>query len=239
MDDILNLIKKRQSSRVSFDSKQPIAKEDLRQILEAASWAPTAHNMQNYQIIVLDDKKLIEKIGNIKSQISDVFLRENYQQLSFSKDEFITKRVGLLGTMFPESWQSLEGIEKVVKTGSPSPLSGTISNSPTILIVLYDARKRAPASEGDFLGKISLGAVMENMWIMSASLGIGFQIMSVFNSETIEENIKQILNIPKYLKIAFAVRLGYPSSKGFKYLRVRRNVEDFTHHNKFDSKYLI
>ncbi|MCX6384032.1 MAG: nitroreductase family protein, partial [Actinobacteria bacterium] len=71
--------------------------------------------------------------------------------------------------------------------------------------------------------------VMENMWIMATSLGIGFQIMSVFGAEAIEKEIKQILNIPKYLKIAFAFRLGYPSSKVSKYLRVRRNVEDFTH----------
>lgn len=114
-----------------------------------------------------------------------------------------------------------------------------IKNSPAVLIVVYDTRKRAPASEGDFLGIMSLGCVMENMWIMATSLGIGFQIMSVFGAEAIEKEIKQILNIPEYLKIAFASRLGYPSSEGSKYLRVRRNVEDFTHHNKFSSKYLI
>ena len=175
MNEVHRIIQERQSARVPFDPNQKVSKEHLLQILDAGRWAPTAHNMQNFDVVVVDDKEVLEIIGNVKSRISEVFLRENYQQLSFSKDEFITKRVGLLGTMFPESWQSLEGIEKVVKTSSPSPLSGTISNSPTILIVLYDAMKRAPASEGDFLGKISLGTVMENMWIMSASLGIGFR----------------------------------------------------------------
>ena len=239
MQDILKLIKERQSSMIPFDEKHPIVKKDLIQILEAASWAPTAHNMQNFQIIVLDDKKLLEKIGNIKSQISEVFLKENYQQLSFSIDEFLNKRVGLLASNFPKLWQTPEGIEKVLKTSSPSTLSNTINDSQTVLIVVYDTRKRAPASEGDFLGIISLGNVMENMWIMANSLGIGFQIMSVFSSETMEEKIKQILNIPKYLKIAFAIRLGYAISQGSKYLRVRRNVEDFAHHNEFGSKYHI
>lgn len=239
MQDILKLIEERQSSRVPFDAKHPITRKDLIQILEAGSWAPTAHNMQNFEIIVIDDKKLLEKIGNIKSQISEVFLKENYQQLSFSVEEFLRKKVGLLGTMFPESWQTLEGIEKAIRTSSPSPLSNTIKNSPVVLIVVYDARKRAPASEGDFLGIVSLGCILENMWIMAASLGIGFQMMSVFSSETVGKEIKKILNIPGYMKIAFASRLGYPISKKFKYLRIRRNVEDFTHRNKFGSKYLI
>lgn len=239
MQDILKLIKERQSSRVPFDAKHPIARKDLIQILEAGSWAPTAHNMQNFEIIVIDDKKLLEKIGNIKSQISEVFLKENYQQLSFSVEEFLRKKVGLLGTMFPVSWRNPEELEKIARNSSPSSLSNTIKNNLAVLIVVYDTRKRAPASEGDFLGIMSLGCVMENMWIMATSLGIGFQIMSVFGAEAIEKEIKQILNIPKYLKIAFASRLGYPSSKVSKYLRVRRNVEDFTHHNKFGSKYLI
>jgi nitroreductase len=239
MQDILKLIEERRSTRAPFDSKHSIARDDLIQILNAGSWAPTAHNMQNFEIVVIDDKKLLEKIGNIKSQISEVFLKENYQQLAFSVEEFLQKKVGLLGTMFPESWRNPEELEKIARNGSPSSLSNTIKNSPAVLIVVYDTRKRAPASEGDFLGIISLGCVMENMWIMAASLGIGFQIMSVFSSETIEEKIKRILNIPEYLKIAFAVRLGYPSSKGPRYLRVRRNVEDFAHHNKFGSKYRI
>jgi nitroreductase len=239
MQDILKLIEERQSSRAPFDAKHPIARKDLIQILEAGSWAPTAHNMQNFEIIVIDDKKLLEKIGNIKSQISEVFLKENYQQLSFSVEEFLRKKFGLLGTNFPVSWRNPEELEKIASNSSPSSLSNTIKNSPAVLIVVYDTRKRAPASEGDFLGIMSLGCVMENMWIMATSLGIGFQIMSVFGAEAIEKEIKQILNIPEYLKIAFASRLGYPSSKGSKYLRVRRNVEDFTHHNKFGSKYLI
>jgi len=237
--DILKLIKERRSSRMPFDAKHPITNQDLIQIMEAGVWAPTAHNMQNFEVIVIDDKKLLEKIGNIKSQISEVFLKENYKQLSFSEEEFLKKRVGVLATRFPEPWQTLEGIEKVIKTGRPSPLSNTINDSPTILIVVYDTKKRAPASEGDFLGILSLGTIMENMWIMAASLGIGFQIMSVFSSESIEGELRQILNIPEYMKIAFTVRLGYPIYKESKYLRIRRNVEDFAHHNKFGSKYYI
>ena len=115
-------------------------------------------------------------------------------------------------------------------------LNRTINGSPTLLLITYDARKRAPASEGDILGFISLGCVMENMWLMAESLGIGLQIMSVFSGERVEEEVKKILDIPEYLKIAYAARLGYPALGSANYLRVRRTVDMFSHHNKFGNK---
>jgi hypothetical protein len=35
--------------------------------------------------------------------------------------------------------------------------------SAALLVILFDPSKRAPASEGDVLGMMSLGCVMENM----------------------------------------------------------------------------
>jgi nitroreductase len=84
MSEILKIIKERHSSRSPFDREHPPAKQDLLQILEAARWAPTAHNMQNFEIFVVDDKKQLEELGNVKSKISEDFLRD-YQQLSFSE----------------------------------------------------------------------------------------------------------------------------------------------------------
>lgn len=52
MNEMLKLVEERHSVRVPFDQKSPIAREDLLQILEAARWAPTAHNMQNFEIVV-------------------------------------------------------------------------------------------------------------------------------------------------------------------------------------------
>ena len=106
MQEILKLITERKSLRVPFDTERPIAGKDLQQILEAARWAPTAHNMQNFEIIVVDDKKILEAIGKINRPISEVFIRENYPQLSFSEEELLKKKVGILGTMFPLSWRT-------------------------------------------------------------------------------------------------------------------------------------
>lgn len=234
MSNILKLIQERHSSRVTFDRERPVAKQDLKQILEAGRWAPTAHNMQNFDILVIDDKELLEKIGNIKSQIREEFIRENYQQLSFSEKELLQKKVGVLGTIFPPSWRDPSKFDEVI--GKSRSLQQTIRDSPVVLIVIYDSRKRAPASEGDVLGIMSLGCVMENMWLMAESLGIRFQIMSTFSGDSVQKEVKRILDIPEYMKIFFAVRMGYSISAPTKHLRVRRDVEDFTHHNRFSNK---
>jgi hypothetical protein len=45
--------------------------------------------------------------------------------------------------------------------------------------------------------------------------------------------LKDILGIPEHLRVAFSVRLGHPVSEPADYLRVRRDLEDFTFHNRY------
>jgi nitroreductase len=236
MSDVMKVIQERHSSRVAFDPNHPVTKEELGQVLEAGRRAPTPHNMQNFEIIVVDDKAILKKIGGIRSRTSIEFLRENYQQLSFSKEELLKKKVGILGSGFPPAWRDPAKLDEVAREGAPSPLSQRISGSPVILVVVYDPRKRASASEGDILGFMSLGCVMENMWLMAQSLGLSFQILSVFGNKQVEKEVKQILKIPEYLRIVYASRLGHPVDAPFRQLRVRRDVQAFTHHNRYGSK---
>ena len=63
MSDILELVRKRTSSRMPFDLERPVAEEQLAGILEAARWSPTAHNMQNFEIVVVDDRKVQKQSG--------------------------------------------------------------------------------------------------------------------------------------------------------------------------------
>jgi len=231
MQDLLKLIQERHSTRLPFDPDRPIREEELRQILEAARWAPTAHNMQNFEIIVVDDKKILEELGALKGAISETFIQENYQQLSFSEEELLRKKVGVLATMFPPSWRT-PGVKPVMEEGRSRPFPVC----PTLLIVLYDPSKRAPASEGDFLGIISLGCMMQNLWLESNSLGIDFQIISAIAGGPVGIEVKRILAVPENLKIAFTARLGYAAAAPPHTLRVRRDIEDFSHHNHFGNK---
>jgi nitroreductase len=228
MDDtLLRLMQDRHSERVRFEPNRRVPIEQLRMILEAARWAPTAHNMQNFQVVAVDDEQLLAAIGNIQSQISEVFVRENYLQLSFSEGELVKKKVGILASRFPKSWTT----PGATLEETTVPLKNSIDDSPLLLLVIYDPTRRAPGSAGDVLGMISLGCVLENMWLMAQSLGISFQVLSVFS--TASDEVKRMLRVPGDWNIAFACRLGYPASKADRSPRVRRDLAEFIHHNMF------
>jgi nitroreductase len=247
--DVLKAIEERKSTRAPFDPKRRVGRKDLKVMLEAARWSPTPHNMQNFEILVIDSEPVLREIGKIRSKVTLDFLRENYSQLSFSREELMKKGTGILAEWFPKDWTDPKRLEQAARKAKPWPVSETLDGSPLLLIVMYDPRKRAPDSPGDFLGIIGLGCVMENMWLMANSLGIAFHIMSEFGKEPVESQSKKILGIPKHMKIAYACRLGYPipkregasgrlqtQSEPYKSLRVRRELKAFTHHNRFGKK---
>jgi nitroreductase len=231
MDLLMKVIRKRHSTRAFFDPDRKVPARDIRKIIEAARWAPTAHNMQNFAIIVVDDRKVLEKLGVIPTYPSPDFIRENFEQLSMTEEELLQKKVGILGTGFPPAWRDKAQLEAAMNDTTPGTLDETIRGSPAVLVLVYDTRKRAPASEGDVLGMLSLGCVMENMWLMAEDLDIGFQIMSVF-SGPVQKEVKKILRIPEHVGISFAVRLGYPVAPS-RTLRVRRDSVSFTYHNVY------
>ena len=235
MNELLNIMRTRQSSRMPLDPIRHISKPSLLKILEAARWAPTAHNMQNFEIVVVTDGTLLRTIESIKRPISETFVRENYAQLSFTEEELEMKKTGLLAANFPSSWRKpdfkldKDAKEDIANLRSLPPCSA-------MMVVVFDPAKRAPASEGDFLGFMSLGCVMENMWLMANALNIHFHIISSLSAAPIEEEVKKMLKIPNNLKIAFTCRLGYDHDSTHKrYLRVRREIKDFASHNQYGS----
>ena len=233
MNDMLKVMKSRLSSRGPYDPHRSVSSADVQQIVETARWAPTAHNMQNFEIIVVDDKGLLKKLADLKSPVSQAFIRENHALLSFSVAELQQKKVGILGTWFPRFMRDLSVKPKPGELTS-SGQADLVKKNPVLLVVVYDPAKRAPASKGDTLGFMSLGCVMENMWLMAHALGINVHIVSSFNDGSMETRAKKILGVPKNLRIAFTMRLGYAEPE--RYLRVRRDVEDFASFNRYGER---
>lgn len=242
MTDPLDLIRDRKSWRVPFDASRAIPKEDLLRVLEAARWTPSAHNMQNWEIVVVDDPAVLARLAQVERPISEAFIKENYEHLSFSKEELLKRKTGLLASMFPAEWQTPDfkpgataGTGDVeadaLGTDGISSRQRALLPGPVMLVVVYDPSRRAPASEGDFLGIISLGCLMENLWLEAEALGLGVQIVSSLADAA---SLRGILGIPEHLRVAYSVRLGYPVKQPDDYLRVRRDVEDFTHFNRYE-----
>ncbi|HUJ61298.1 MAG TPA: nitroreductase family protein [Kofleriaceae bacterium] len=224
------LIEHRHSCRAPFDPSQRIAEPELAAIVEAARWAPTAHNMQNFRLIVVDDPAVLGALGAIRAPVSPAFIVENFRQLSWSEDELARRKTGILGTMFPPSWRT--GDPARVPRDAARSLGETIAGAPMLVVVVYDPTVRAPASEGDVLGMISLGCVLENMWLAAQAAHLDVQIASAFAGDGAEPEVRRVLAVPPPWRVAFALRLGHAivPSHG---LRVRRDPETFTSRNRF------
>ncbi len=191
--------------------------------------------MQNYQIIVVDDPTVLKQMSAIKSNLKEEFLKENLLHLSYTEAELATRKVGISASGFPPDWINPQKMEQIAKQSTVYPIGSSLRGSPVLLMVFYDESKRAPASGGDSYGFMSLGCLMENMWLAAEALGLGVQILSLSATASIEPELKQLLGVPDELKIAYTIRLGYPAAP-VNGLRVRRDTEDFVHHNRFGNK---
>lgn len=240
MSRLIKLIRERHTTREPFDATRPIGRTELKMILEAARWAPTPNNMQNFEIVLVDEQEPLEAIGKIPAEMSEHFLRENYAQLSFSDDELRIKKAGMLASVFPEAWTNPEAWNPESDYRSQLTFLGrSVQETSLLLVVLYDEGSHAPGEARDLSGHMGMGCVMENMWLMSESLGIGFHVLTVFGDGQVEKQVRKILHIPPHMKIAFACALGYPCASDTATPRVRRDIEDFVHHNRFGAKDIV
>lgn len=231
-DRLMHVIECRHSSRAPYDPGSPVSPHELAQIVEAARWAPTAHNMQNFRLIVVESPHVLAELGAIRAPISPGFIAENYRQLSWSIDELRARGTGLLGTMFPLSWQTADPAE--VPRDAARRLHELIAGAPLVIVAVFDASQRAPASEGDALGLISLGCVLENMWLAAQACHLDLQVMSTFSGERVEPEVDRVLGIPRPWRIAYALRIGHALAANA-VPRVRRDPDMFVHRDRFGS----
>jgi nitroreductase len=140
----------------------------------------------------------------------------------------------MLASSFPSAWTNPEAWNPESDYRSQLTFLGrAIGETPLMMFVVYDATKRAPGSEGDPVGLISLGCVLENMWLVCESLELGLHVLTVVSDGPVEHKLKDVLRVPANMKIAFACSIGYAADPLASYTRVRRDLNDFVHYNKF------
>ena len=62
--ELMKAIKERRSIR-SYDASKPITDEDLKTVLTAAMYAPSAMNKQPWDFVVIRDEQILEQIREI------------------------------------------------------------------------------------------------------------------------------------------------------------------------------
>ena len=111
---ILELIKTRRTIRKYRDEKVP--RGVIENIIEAARWAPSAHNLQPWKFVIIDNKDKIEKIAELLDKKAaelfsgfNIVMRDTAKNLRKARlilliyaDKTISKRFSKLGPPYSE-----------------------------------------------------------------------------------------------------------------------------------------
>jgi nitroreductase len=159
----------------------PVKRELIRQVLQAATAAPSPANTQPWEFIVVDDQSLSQQVA---------------EYLVETQAEFVFRQ--LMGT--PEPF-----IEHLLK------LYDEFYHAPCFIILCRHQRTelaqssfKATVRDWDLC---SLGAAMANL--MTAATGMGLGTRWFGNLMMNPEPLREILKIPKQVEIVAATPLGY------------------------------
>jgi nitroreductase len=104
-----------------------------------------------------------------------------------------------------------------------------VGEAATVVVCL--ANPEESASVGPFEGfLIDLAIAIENMVLTAWDLGIGSCWIGAYN----EEKLKELLDVPRNLRVTSLLTLGYPDEKaGPKY---RKDLDEVVHYQKYGRK---
>jgi nitroreductase len=207
IDALITLLASRRSIRAY--RPDPIPKEHIQKIIEAARWAPSGGNSQPWEFIVITRKDL-------KDKIADFFVEAVKPLRKAELDR--------------EKEMRLPGLE--IERPEPG-----FKSAPVFILLCGDPRldEAYPSMVYQrwrhevFISNLA-GAFL-CMQLAAKSLRLGSQWVSTAGN-LMEEDLKKLLDIPEKLKIYDMMAVGYPAYQPG--TRSPRNAEEMTHFEHYD-----
>ncbi len=191
--DVISVINERKSSRAYLE--KPIEKELLEQLLTLASRAPSAINLQPWEITIVagEEKKRLCRV--LIKRMKELNVSCAPGTMSALPQKFVQRQKKLfdiLTPLMPEGKEFLEFINEGSCNFYGAPVAVIIS----IDKIFSSARL---TDIGIFAGYFMLAA---------HALGLGTCPIGIITE--FEEDIKEELNIPESKKVVLGVAVGYP-----------------------------
>jgi len=205
---VMELIRSRRSVRAYSD--KPVSDEDLKTLLEAARYAPTGHNAQPWQFIIIRSRDKLSALRNAVVDYMDAILHTLADR----------QRREQLAAMVPKD--TLDGLQEMI----PS-LRAVVQAHRAGVDVIF---RGAPALIVLHVPRVALTGVEDchyaagNIMLMAHAMGlgtclVGFLVGPARNSR----ELSAAIGIPRENEIATALVIGHPK---YRYRRIapRRDV---------------
>jgi nitroreductase len=230
--DLDEAIRKRHTTNGAF-ADRTVAPEHKRMILELAARAPSHFNSQPWRFVVVEDAERRRALGRIAGEsmrdlMEDGRFWQQYRKFfRLSQDEAEGTRDGIHFDHIPSV---LKPFAKYIFTERGAAVMNTfqvprvlgndarrlVENSPMLMGIALSQEVYKPGELSGLYTLISLGAVIQTIWLAATSLGMGFQFVST--PQEIPEKwalISAMLGVPEGFELMVLFRLGYedPSLK--------------------------
>ena len=190
----------------------PIPDDLLRSVLEAATWAPSGSNTQNWRLFVVRDPEKRRQIGEIYRK--GFFQFYPAERLASETDP--SRQRMMTGAVY---------------------LAETLGTEPPVLVLFCQNRpdpgSGSPSSRNPWTRGSSIYLAVQNLLLAARASGLGGCLTTVhllFEAES-----KAVLGIPEDVDTFALVPLGYPRDR-FGPLR-RKPVEDVTYLDTWDAPF--
>ncbi len=186
-EQVFEVIKNRRSIRKY--KPDPIPRDTLERLMEAARWAPSGENAQPWRFVIVEDREKIKAIGKVAGMADR---RQFSAEFAAGETEKRLKKI-----------KDPKKRQKVMEKLTGGHVSSFLENAPLVIIVC--GKKDVWDLPYD------CSAAIENILIMAVAAGLGTcWVESPVMDVRDEEKIKAMLEIPKSMKVLTAISVGYP-----------------------------
>jgi nitroreductase len=190
-ESLLELVKQRRSIR-RF-KPDPVPDEYIDKIIEVARWAPSGFNSQPWEIVVVKNKELKEKIV----AVIDDYKTNQFDRMESSREE----------------WQ---GAKSRSRARNPMDYRG----APVFITLFGDTRMKVglpmaawyATNKRESIFNSSLANAYLYMHLAATSLGLGSQWITAIQYPYVNCLVKEILGLPRELEAYDIMALGFPAA---------------------------
>jgi nitroreductase len=224
--DLYEAIRRRHTTNGAF-ADRPIDPEHKRTILELAARAPSHFNSQPWRFVVVEEAERRKALGRVAGEsmrelMEDGRFWQQYrkyfrltpEEVEASKDGIHIDNIPGVLKPFAKYIFTERGASMMNTFRVPSVLGNDarklVENSPMLLGIALSHEVYKPDELSGLYTLISLGAVVQTIWLAATSLGMGMQFVST--PQEIPENwalVSAMLGVPAGFELIVLFRLGY------------------------------
>ena len=223
---IFDAIRARHTTNGPFDPR-PIDPDQLQTILELAARAPSHFNAQPWRFVVVQDAErraaLAEIAGtSMRDLMTDGRFWQQYRRFfRFSDEEVAATRDGIHFDNMPGVLKPFarylftdRGAQMMNTFQVPRVLGNDarklVAGSPVLLGLALSRELYQPGELTGLYTLISLGAVVQTIWLAATSFGMGLQFVSTPQEIPAQwALVSTMLEVPDDFELMLLLRLGY------------------------------